>query len=68
MLSRYTFLTGAPGSRWSVVAQLITDNFNYDKSYESSARQYVHGEFTGHKGSYFGTGMELGEDFHRLEQ
>ena len=36
MLSRYTFLTGAPGSRWSGVAQLITDNFNYDKSDESS--------------------------------
>ena len=68
MQSRYTFLTGAPGSRWSGVAQLITDNFNYDKSDESSARQYVHGEFTGHKGSYFGPGMELGEDFHRLEQ
>ena len=68
MLSKYTFLTGAPGSRWSGVAQLITDNFNYDKSDESSARQYVHGEFTGHKGSYFGPGMELGEDFHRLEQ
>lgn len=68
MLSRYTFLTGAPGSRWSGVAQLITDNFNYDKSDESSARQYVHGKFTGHKGSYFGPEMELGEDFHRLEQ
>ena len=68
MLSRYTFLTGAPGSRWSGIAQLITDNFNYDKSDESSARQYVHGEFTGHKGSYFGPGMELGEDFHRLEE
>ena len=68
MLSRYTFLTGAPGSRCSGVAQLITDNYNYDKSDESSARQYVHGKFTGHKGSYFGPGMELGEDFHRLEQ
>lgn len=67
MQSRYTFLTGAPGSRWSGVAQLITDNFNYDKSDESSARQYVHGKFTGHKGSYFGPAMELGEDFHRLE-
>ena len=68
MQSRYTFLTGAPGSRWSGIAQLITDNLNYDKSDESSARQYVHGSFTGHRGSYFGPGMELGEDFHKLEQ
>jgi hypothetical protein len=68
MLSKYTFLTGAPGSRWSGVAQLLTDNFNYNKSDESEERQYVHGEFTGHKGSYFGPGMKLGEDFHRLEQ
>ena len=68
MLSNnYTFLTGAPGSRWSGIGQLITDNFNYNKSDESLARQYVHGEFTGHKGSYFGPGMEFGEDFHRLE-
>ena len=68
MLSKYTFLVGAPGSRWSGVAQLLTDNFNYNKSDEMEHRQYVHGKFTGHKGSYFGPGMELGEDFHRLEE
>ena len=64
----YTFLVGAPGSKWSGIGQLITDNFDFNKSDETSERQYVHGEFTGHKGSYFGPGMELGEDFHRLEQ
>ena len=67
MLSNYTFLVGAPGSRWSGVAQLLTDNFNYNKSDEMEHRQYVHGKFTGHKGSYFGPLMELGQDFHRLE-
>ena len=67
MLSKYTFLVGAPGSRWSGVAQLLTDNFNYNKSDEMEHRQYVHGKFTGHKGSYFGPLMELGQDFHRLE-
>ena len=28
----YTFLTGAPGSRWSGVAQIISENFNYNNS------------------------------------
>jgi len=67
MLSKYTFLVGAPGSRWSGIGQLITDNFNYNKSDETPERMYVHGEFSGHKGSYFGPGMENGNDFHRLE-
>jgi hypothetical protein len=66
--SNYTFLVGAPGSRWSGIGQLITDNFNYNKSDETPERTYVHGEFSGHKGSYFGPGMENGNDFHRLEQ
>ena len=26
----YTFLTGAPGSRWSGVGRIITENFNYN--------------------------------------
>ena len=25
------------------------------------------GEFSGHRGAYWGPGMELGHDFHRLE-
>mgnify|MGYP001595198880 FL=1 len=63
----YTFLVGAPGSRWSGIGQLITDNYNYNKSDETPERMYVHGEFSGHKGSYFGPEMENGNDFHRLE-
>jgi hypothetical protein len=63
----YTFLVGAPGSRWSGIGQLITDNYNYNKSDETPERMYVHGEFSGHKGSYFGPKMENGNDFHRLE-
>jgi hypothetical protein len=65
---RYTFLTGAPGSRWSGIGQLITDNFNYNKSDENSDRVYTHGEFSGHRGSYFGPEMENGNDFHRLSE
>jgi hypothetical protein len=66
--SNYTFLVGAPGSRWSGIGQIITDNFDYNNSDESLDRVYSHGSFSGHKGSYFGPGMENGNDFHRLEQ
>lgn len=63
----YTFLTGAPGSRWSAVSQIITGNYNYNTEDETSWRKYTHGDFTGHRGSYFGPGMELGQKFHMLE-
>lgn len=64
----YTFLVGAPGSRWSGIGQLITDNYDYNTADETDWRVYKHGDFTGHKGNYFGPGMELGHDFHRLEK
>jgi hypothetical protein len=64
----YTFLVGAPGSRWSGVGQLITENYDYNTEDETPWRLYKHGDFTGHKGAYFGPGMELGSDFHRLEK
>lgn len=63
----YTFLVGAPGSRWSGVGQLITDNYGYNKEDETDWRVYRHGDFSGHRGAYWGPGMELGSDFHRLE-
>jgi len=65
--SKYTFLVGAPGSQWSGIGQLITDNFDYNKSDETPDRIYTHGEFSGHRGAYFGPGMEEGNDFHKLE-
>ena len=65
--NNYTFLVGAPGSRWSGLAQLITEHFDYNTSDETPDRTYVHGSFSGHSGSYFGPEMELGHDFHRLE-
>jgi hypothetical protein len=63
----YTFLVGAPGSRWSGVGQIITENYDYNTEDETSWRLYKHGDFTGHKGAYFGPSMELGHNFHRLE-
>ena len=64
----YTFLTGAPGSRWSGVAQIISENFNYNNSDETDWRVYKHGEFSGHRGAYWGPEMELGQNFHSLER
>lgn len=63
----YTFLVGAPGSRWSGIGQIIADNYGYNRADETDWRVYKHGEFSGHRGAYFGPGMELGQDFHRLD-
>lgn len=64
----YTFLVGAPGSRWSGIGQIITDNYDYNREDETEWRVYKHGEFSGHRGAYWGPGMELGQYFHRLEK
>ena len=52
------FLTGVPGSRWSGIAQEIESEGDYDVS-DHSERTYTHGEYSGHIGAYFGTGMEF---------
>jgi len=67
-MHEYTFLTGAPGSRWSGVGQIIAENFGYNTSDETDWRLYTHGKFSGHKGAYWGPGMELGHNFHSLER
>lgn len=53
------FFTGVPGSRWSGLAQKIEQELNLNISDRTPARTYAHGEFTGHQGAYFGTGMEF---------
>ena len=60
MLSLSTFFTGAPGSKWSGIAQQIEAmDSNWDISDRTPEREYSHGEYSGHKGVYFGTGMEF---------
>lgn len=56
-MNRY-FFTGAPGSRWSALAQIIEDAGDFDISDRNSNRNYNHEAFTGHKGMYFGKNME----------
>jgi hypothetical protein len=53
------FFTGAPGSRWSCVAQKIEAELDLNISDRTSERTYSHSEFSGHVGAYFGTGMEF---------
>lgn len=60
MLPNRIFFTGVPGSKWSGIAQIIEDNVpGMNTSDRSEERQYKHEQFTGHKGVYFGSGMEF---------
>lgn len=57
------FFTGAPGSRWSGIAQIIEDQAQLNVTDRSDDRSYSHGKFSGHKGAYFGPGMEFPAKF-----
>lgn len=58
-LHKRIFFTGVPGSRWSGIAQIIEDNVpEFNTSDRDPDKEYSHHSFTGHKGAYFGTGME----------
>jgi hypothetical protein len=53
------FFTGVPGSRWSGIAQTLEQGKGFNTSDRTPERDYTHSGFTGHKGAYFGTGMEF---------
>ena len=59
MKNKRFFFTGVPGSRWSGIAQLIEEHVpGFNTSDRDPAKEYVHHAFSGHKGAYFGKGME----------
>lgn len=58
-LPKHIFFTGVPGSRWSGIAQIIESMPGINTSDRSSEREYLHHTYTGHKGAYFGRGMEF---------
>ncbi|MFA6236849.1 MAG: hypothetical protein WC635_05925 [Bacteriovorax sp.] len=60
------FYTGAPGSRWSAISQTLGLMPHVNKSDESPERVFNHTKFSGHRGMYFGPGMELGKSFDRI--
>lgn len=53
------FFTGVPGSRWSGIAQTIEEIPGFNISDRTPEREFSHSGFTGHKGAYFGRGMEF---------
>lgn len=56
-MNRYILLTGAPGSKWSSVAESIYQSSDVDRSDISTARAYEQGSVK-HTGAYFDPGME----------
>lgn len=70
MVSKYIFMTGAPGSKWSSVARNIYFSSDINQSDFSLDRRYYH-DASGkrqlmHLGSYFDPGMEFGNEFSML--
>lgn len=57
-LPKRIFFTGVPGSRWSGIAQIIEESVGLDISDRNNSSEYSHHNFTGHKGAYFGIGMD----------
>jgi hypothetical protein len=53
------FFSGAPGSKWSGIAQILESTLELNISDRTPAREYTHGKYSGHKGAYFGNGMEF---------
>jgi hypothetical protein len=58
-LPPHIFFTGVPGSRWSGIAQTLETIPGFNTSDRTDKREYNHGQFSGHRGAYFGQGMEL---------
>ena len=58
-LPRRIFFTGVPGSRWSGIAQTLETMSGMNISDRTPEREYDHHSYTGHKGAYFGPGMEF---------
>lgn len=67
--SKIIFYTGAPGSKWSATAHLISANKRYPiniSDYDAS-RYYFHNDVgVAHNGAYWGPGNGVGENFHQL--
>jgi hypothetical protein len=62
------FFTGVPGSRWSGIAQILESHSAFNTTDRTPARSYTHNELSGHKGAYFGRGMEFYPDPMQVDQ
>ena len=59
MLPNKIWFTGVPGSRWSAIAQTIEEIPDMNTGDRTPEREYNHHKYSGHKGAYFGKGMEF---------
>lgn len=69
--SKLIFYTGAPGSKWSATAHLLTLNkkIKINTSDYSQDRIYTHSDIgISHLGAYWGPGNGMGEKFDNLSQ
>lgn len=71
--SKLIFFTGAPGSKWSAVSNVLsmTKRININTTDRREDREYTHPtkfNKAQHLGSYFGTGMEFGEGWHEINK
>lgn len=64
MLPNYIFFTGVPGSMWSAIAQDLESIPGFNSSDRSDTRSYS----TGHRGSYYGRGMEFSADIESMSR
>jgi hypothetical protein len=68
--SKLIFYTGAPGSKWSATAHLISMNQLYpiNTSDYDNSKVYTHSDIgISHLGAYWGPGNGIGEQFHDLQ-
>ena len=59
MLPNRIWFTGVPGSRWSGIAQTLEQIPGMNTTDRIPEREYNHHQYSGHKGAYFGKGMEF---------
>jgi hypothetical protein len=59
MLPNRIWFTGVPGSRWSGIAQTLEQIPGMNTTDRTPEREYNHHQYSGHKGAYFGKGMEF---------
>lgn len=71
-MSKYIFVVGAPGSKWSSVCKNIHNSNSIDSSDECAVRRYWHSasgeKKLMHMGAYFDPGMEFGNFFDKLSE
>jgi len=61
------FFTGAPGSHWSAISQDIEILPGFNNSDQHSNRKYTPDNYAGHRGAYFGQGMEFTADIEKMD-